>query len=237
MDFLSLGGVGETKSLLLPPAVSGCSRPIREGTISDKPEGRRAYRIATLALDIVGLIDATGRDRAAVVGHDWGGAIAWWLATYHGDRVRRVAVLNCPIPWSFPASCAAVQLSFCEAGTCSSFNSRGCQKRCRRGELRASDPHNALDRPTRHFQGEGLRTLSNGLVAARRTDRHAKLVPSGTSYDAQRTARWWPGRGSGSPRLGRAGCISRPRTSSAHHGAMQERARRIPRGGHTLADA
>jgi pimeloyl-ACP methyl ester carboxylesterase len=87
MDFLSLGGVGETKSLLLPPAVSGCSRPIREGTISDKPEGRRAYRIATLALDIVGLIDATGRDRAAVVGHDWGGAIAWWLATYHADRV------------------------------------------------------------------------------------------------------------------------------------------------------
>jgi epoxide hydrolase 4 len=69
---------------------------------SDKPQGRGAYRIDTLAQDIVGLIDATGRDRAAVVGHDWGGAVAWWLATYHAHRVRRVAVLNCPHPAVFP---------------------------------------------------------------------------------------------------------------------------------------
>jgi len=68
---------------------------------SDKPAGRGAYRMDTLARDIVGLIDATGRNRAAVIGHDWGGAIAWWLATYHPDRVRRVAVLNCPHPLVF----------------------------------------------------------------------------------------------------------------------------------------
>jgi len=69
---------------------------------SDKPLGRNSYRITTLAQDVLGLIDATGRQRAAVVGHDWGGAVAWWLATYNPDRVERVAVLNCPHPVVFP---------------------------------------------------------------------------------------------------------------------------------------
>jgi len=68
---------------------------------SDKPLGRGAYRITTLAQDIVGLIDSTGRERAAIVGHDWGGAVAWWLATFHQHRVERVAVLNCPHPLVF----------------------------------------------------------------------------------------------------------------------------------------
>jgi alpha/beta hydrolase fold len=69
---------------------------------SDKPLGRNSYRITTLAQDVLGLIDAMGRQRAAVVGHDWGGAVAWWLATYNPDRVERVAVLNCPHPVVFP---------------------------------------------------------------------------------------------------------------------------------------
>jgi pimeloyl-ACP methyl ester carboxylesterase len=66
--------------------------------LSDKPRGRAAYRIETLAQDIVGLINATGRECASILGHDWGGAVAWWLATYHPDRVDRLAVLNCPHP-------------------------------------------------------------------------------------------------------------------------------------------
>ena len=69
--------------------------------LSDKPLGRGAYRIDTLAQDIVGLIEYTGRERAAIVGHDWGGAVAWWLATFHRHRVKRVAVLNCPHPLAF----------------------------------------------------------------------------------------------------------------------------------------
>ena len=69
--------------------------------LRDKPLGRGSYRITELAQDIIGLIDATRRQRAAVVGHDWGGAVAWWLATYHPDRVERVAVLNCPHPAVF----------------------------------------------------------------------------------------------------------------------------------------
>ncbi|WP_066554673.1 alpha/beta fold hydrolase [Croceicoccus bisphenolivorans] len=55
-----------------------------------------AYRMANLALDIVGLMDALGIARAVIVGHDFGGALAWWIAREHADRVLGVASLNTP---------------------------------------------------------------------------------------------------------------------------------------------
>ena len=65
---------------------------------SDKPGGVAAYRIETLAEDVVGLLDAAGLPRASIVGHDWGGVVAWWLGLAHPDRVRRLAILNVPHP-------------------------------------------------------------------------------------------------------------------------------------------
>lgn len=64
--------------------------------LSDKPRGVRAYALDTLAADIVGLIDAAGVDRAHVIGHDWGGVVAWRLADRYPDRLHRVAILNVP---------------------------------------------------------------------------------------------------------------------------------------------
>jgi epoxide hydrolase 4 len=65
---------------------------------SDKPEGVAAYRTGTLAADVVGLLDEAGLERATVVGHDWGAAVAWWLGLAHPERVTRLAVLNAPHP-------------------------------------------------------------------------------------------------------------------------------------------
>jgi len=48
--------------------------------------------------DAAGLVAALGRDRAVVVGHDWGGAIAWSLAARRPAVVERLVVLNCPPP-------------------------------------------------------------------------------------------------------------------------------------------
>lgn len=66
---------------------------------SGKPSGVEAYRVETLALDVVGLIRASGVERArAVVGHDWGAAVAWWVGIAHPDRLERLVVLNVPHP-------------------------------------------------------------------------------------------------------------------------------------------
>jgi len=65
---------------------------------SHAPSSWREYRMETLAGDIAGLITALGEQKAFVVGHDWGAAVAWMVATLHPDRVERLAILNVPHP-------------------------------------------------------------------------------------------------------------------------------------------
>lgn len=57
-----------------------------------------SYATADLAADVVAMLDALGTERATIVGHDWGGGVAWTTARLHGDRVERLIALNCPPP-------------------------------------------------------------------------------------------------------------------------------------------
>ena len=66
---------------------------------SDKPAS--GYDLDTLISDIRGLIDSLGYAKAYIVGHDWGGAIAWHLAHWCPDYVQRLAILNAPHPYQF----------------------------------------------------------------------------------------------------------------------------------------
>jgi pimeloyl-ACP methyl ester carboxylesterase len=59
------------------------------------------YDYATLASDVPALIRALGAERAHVVGHDWGGMVAWTAATLHPERVDRLVILNAPHPAAY----------------------------------------------------------------------------------------------------------------------------------------
>lgn len=86
---------------LAPLAASGLrvATPDQRGcNLSDKPAGVAAYRLDVLADDVLGLADALGHQRFAVVGHDWGGVIAWHLAGRNPERVSRAAIRNAPHP-------------------------------------------------------------------------------------------------------------------------------------------
>ena len=63
---------------------------------SDKPP--RGYDLVTAAADAAGLVRALGEANAIVVGHDWGGMIAWTLAAYYPKVVRRLAVVSTAHP-------------------------------------------------------------------------------------------------------------------------------------------
>jgi pimeloyl-ACP methyl ester carboxylesterase len=67
--------------------------------LSDKPRGVASYRLDRLAGDVVGLIDDAGRERACLAGHDWGGAVAWWVGVNFPRRLDRLALLNVPHPY------------------------------------------------------------------------------------------------------------------------------------------
>ena len=65
---------------------------------SDKPRGVGSYRLDLLVDDVVGLVAAVGRDQARIVGHDWGGIVAWAAIERHPDRFTRAVILNAPHP-------------------------------------------------------------------------------------------------------------------------------------------
>ncbi|MFC6824492.1 alpha/beta fold hydrolase [Halopelagius fulvigenes] len=69
--------------------------------LSDKPESVSAYAPDELAGDVLGLLDALGHDDAHVVGHDWGGFLAWWVGLHRPERVRTLSALNIPHPTAF----------------------------------------------------------------------------------------------------------------------------------------
>jgi pimeloyl-ACP methyl ester carboxylesterase len=66
--------------------------------LSSKPEGFEAYAVDLLADDIRGLIGELGAESARLVGHDWGGTIAWTVAMNHPEVVDRLAILNAAHP-------------------------------------------------------------------------------------------------------------------------------------------
>ena len=71
---------------------------------SDRPQEVGAYATETLLADLLALADALGIDRFALVGHDWGGAIAWAAAIKGDPRVERLAIVNSPHPLIFQKS-------------------------------------------------------------------------------------------------------------------------------------
>jgi pimeloyl-ACP methyl ester carboxylesterase len=64
--------------------------------LSDKPKGLAAYNLDQLSADVIGLIDAAGREKAFLVGHDWGAAVAWWTACKYPERLSKMVILNVP---------------------------------------------------------------------------------------------------------------------------------------------
>ncbi len=68
---------------------------------SEKPQERAAYGIAELIKDVEGVIKGLGYDRCVLVGHDWGGAIAWSFAYAHPEMLEKLIVMNLPHPAKF----------------------------------------------------------------------------------------------------------------------------------------
>jgi len=79
-----------------------CLAPRQRGySPGARPARRRDYRIFELAEDVRTLIDASGRQRVHLVGHDWGGTVAWQVAQQFPDRLLTLTALSVPHPQAF----------------------------------------------------------------------------------------------------------------------------------------
>jgi pimeloyl-ACP methyl ester carboxylesterase len=64
-------------------------------------EAKGPYDVDTLRDDVVGLLDHLGAEKAILVAHDWGGGVAWHLASTRQSRCSKLVVMNCPHPVVF----------------------------------------------------------------------------------------------------------------------------------------
>lgn len=91
----------------IPLLAAAGFRPIaldlRGYNASDRPPHVADYRVRTLVDDVAGVLRATGPGPVFLVGHDWGGVIAWRLAALHPELIERLAILNAPHPAAYQA--------------------------------------------------------------------------------------------------------------------------------------
>jgi epoxide hydrolase 4 len=66
--------------------------------LSDKPKGVENYDMRLLVGDVAAVIRHLGRDKATIVGHDWGGAVAWQFALALPQMTENLIILNLPHP-------------------------------------------------------------------------------------------------------------------------------------------
>jgi len=71
---------------------------LRGYNLSDRPPHVSDYGPEHLAADVAGVIRAMGETKAHVVGHDWGGLVAWAFAMAYPEMLDRLAILNVPHP-------------------------------------------------------------------------------------------------------------------------------------------
>ncbi|WP_107671342.1 alpha/beta fold hydrolase [Cyanothece sp. BG0011] len=74
---------------------------LRGYNYSDQLQSVQFYRISELVKDIAGIITNLGYEKCVLVGHDWGGAIAWYFADQYPEMVEKLIVLNIPHPAKF----------------------------------------------------------------------------------------------------------------------------------------
>ncbi|MBI4635306.1 MAG: alpha/beta hydrolase [Candidatus Rokubacteria bacterium] len=74
---------------------------MRGYNLSSRPEGVAAYRVADLVEDVRALAAHLGHARLTLVGHDWGGVVAWAFALAHPAALDRLVIVNAPHPGVF----------------------------------------------------------------------------------------------------------------------------------------
>jgi pimeloyl-ACP methyl ester carboxylesterase len=125
-----------------------------------RPDDPAAYAMGHLVDDVLGLVDALDVEAVDLVGHDFGGSVAWTVAGHHPDRVRTLTVASTPHPLAFVR---AYQASGSSSGSPS-----GSDQNRRSGYMRAfrENPRGRIEAQLLADGAAGLRQVFAGLPDA-----------------------------------------------------------------------
>jgi pimeloyl-ACP methyl ester carboxylesterase len=142
---------------------------LRGYNLSSKPDRFTDYTADKPADDIRGMIHELGAESAMVVGHDWGGSVAWTLAMNHPEVVDRLVILNAAHPRKLNEGLKD-RGSSCAAGTSSTSSSQGCQSAVRAAGTGASSSASCATpaRRTRTMSSTAMPTRGRSPAPRRR---------------------------------------------------------------------
>jgi pimeloyl-ACP methyl ester carboxylesterase len=101
---------------------------LRGFNLSDKPKGVDNYDISLLVGDVAAVVRNLGSEKAVIVGHDWGGAIAWAFAMMHPEMTERLVICNLPHPRGFRRELANNPVQQANSGYARAFQMEGSEK-------------------------------------------------------------------------------------------------------------
>ncbi|MBI1362318.1 MAG: alpha/beta fold hydrolase [Alphaproteobacteria bacterium] len=120
----------------LTPVLNDAYRTVAVDTrgynLSDKPKGVENYDMTKLVADIASVIKNEGRDKAIVIGHDWGAAQAWAFEFAHPEMVDKLIILSVPHPTAFAHELATNKVQYEHSQYARNFQKAGSE-----GELTA----------------------------------------------------------------------------------------------------
>ncbi|MGA9151908.1 MAG: alpha/beta fold hydrolase [Candidatus Nitrosopolaris sp.] len=112
----------------LAPLFQVVALDLRGYNLSDKPLRGEHYSMHHLVRDVQAVIRHTGRDKATIIGHDWGGAISWMFAI-NLPVTERLIILNCPHPRSITRELAHNPQQQEQSAYARDFQQEGAHKR------------------------------------------------------------------------------------------------------------
>jgi pimeloyl-ACP methyl ester carboxylesterase len=101
---------------------------LRGYNLSDKPQGGEYYLMRHLISDIQAVMRHLEKDKAIIMGHDWGGAIAWFFAMYFPTMTERLIVLDFPHPSGFVRELAQNSQQQMQSAYARDFQQEGAHK-------------------------------------------------------------------------------------------------------------
>jgi pimeloyl-ACP methyl ester carboxylesterase len=131
-----------------------------------RPDDPAAYAMAHLVDDTLGVIDALGGDRVHLVGHDFGGSVAWTVAGHHPDRLRTLTIASTPHPLAFVRAYQSKPEVGANEGD--GGESKPNDQNERSGYMRAfrEAPRGSIEETLLADDGAGLRQVYAGLAPA-----------------------------------------------------------------------
>ena len=132
------------------------------------PTGRAAYRMPELVADVLALVDALGETRVHLVGHDWGGSVAWAFAERHPERLLSLTVLSTPhhraIAWAMRHADQARRSWYMAAFQLPVFPELVLRRRLPAALRRSGLPEQDVQRYAARFRQPGMASGGLGVV-------------------------------------------------------------------------